>query len=212
MSTEKSNNPKIKKEPRLKKEPCGNIANQLRLLRDSKKWKLNKLAEELQPYVEINLKGSVGGSLISNLENKKQNLTIELAIAYSNVFDVSLEYIFCLSYDMQPVNKEIKEVLGLSDISIANIKELVSGDNGEAYSAILNTLCQTGFMSELLKSCNDYLFLTITQKDSWHFSDYRWSDDDIVPMATMYLNNRIYNAVESVKDALITVGYENYEG
>lgn len=66
--------------------------------------------------------GKSGQTRISAIENSHANLTSELALAYSKNFDVSLEYIFCISDDMRPENKDIKEVLRLSDITISKIR------------------------------------------------------------------------------------------
>ncbi len=200
MQVNNTNTPKSSKGRSLKKTPDIKIANRLKDLRGD--LKLNKLAEKLQPYVSINLEGNIGRSAISNLENQKQNLTPELAIAYSKVFDVSLEYLFCLSEDMKSENKSIKEVTGLSDKSIAVFKNYPRGDYVQPYLAIFNMLCESGRLTELIEALDRFVFFVNRSSDIIDFiAD--GSKSLIKPIAEWNLNNDISNVIDKIKDELL---------
>lgn len=147
----------------LKKTPNDKfkkIGNRLKKLRTDKDLTLNQVAACLNPYVQIQLDGKSGETRISEIEKSNANLTPELAVAYSQFFDVSLEYVFCLSDDMRPENKEVKETLGLTDEAIAKIKAF-SNENGPAtYMKILNILFESDFMSELIHSLDSFVYTT----------------------------------------------------
>lgn len=78
----------------LKKSPNDNIGPRLKKLRTERNLSLSKVAKQLAPHVELQLAGKSGETRISAIENSGANLTLELAIAYSKVFDVSLNIFF----------------------------------------------------------------------------------------------------------------------
>lgn len=138
----------------MKKPIDKRIGMRLNELRTKRKLSLKQVAEQLNPHVSIHLEEKSGETRISAIENSTGNLTPELAIAYSKTFDVSLEYIFCLSDDMQPENKTVKEVLGLTDEAISKIVEIknfLDENNLTARLQILNILFESGYMMELLE-------------------------------------------------------------
>lgn len=134
------------------------IGTRLKELRNTRKLSLCKIVNQLKQYVSIQLVGKSGETRISAIENSTANLTPELAIAYSKIFDVSLEYLFCISDDMRPENKSIKEVLGLTDITISKIKDFSSGKNSKIEMKILNALFESGLILELVHSLNSFIF------------------------------------------------------
>ena len=221
MSAKEANIPKTKKDPRLKKTPSEDIANRLKKLRDDK-LTLSQVAEMLQPYVEINLKGNIGRSLIYNLESQNQNLTIELAIAYSKVFDASLEYILCLSEDKQPENKNIKEVTRLSDTAIDIIKDLQREYDSDYYeypgtkplfAEILNSLYENGFMTEMVRAFGRFLFTVITLNNIGLWNRNYSEEREIAKQAAIYqLHMKTANAIDDVVQALILDLGDRYMG
>lgn len=157
-----------------------NIGPRLKKLRTERNLSLGKLATELAQHVTIHLEGKSGETRILAIENSKNNLTPELAIAYSKYFDVSLEYIFCLSDDMQPENRTIKEVLGLEDSAIAKIAKIkkVSETQSETQLEILNFLIEHDFIKGLIESFDSFVYTTRSLSESKIISfDDRLTDD-----------------------------------
>jgi len=70
------------------------------------------------------LDGENGKVTVSQLERGARKITLEMALAYAEIFDVSLDYICGRSDDPQPENKGIRESTGLEDDAIAMLKWL----------------------------------------------------------------------------------------
>ena len=191
----------------LKKTPNDkfkNIGNRLKKLRKDNDLTLNQVAARLNPYVQIQLDGKSGETRIAEIEKSNANLTPELAVAYSRVFDVSLEYVFCLSDDMRPENKEVKETLGLTDAAIAKIKAFSSENGSATYLKILNLLFETDFMSELIHSLDSFAYTT--QKYSNFVTldfDYRQEDKEIVGLISKWkLEKSVSKAIDKIAKLL----------
>lgn len=191
----------------LKKTPNDkfkNIGNRLKKLRADKGLTLNQVAACLNSYVQIQLNGKSGETRISEIEKSNANLTPELAVAYSRVFDVSLEYVFCLSDDMRPENKEVKETLGLTDATITKIKAFSSENGSATYLKILNLLFETDFMSELIRSLDSFAYTT--QKYSNFVTldfDYRQEDKEIVDLISRWkLEKSVSKAIDKIAKLL----------
>ena len=187
----------------LKKTPNDkfkNIGNRLKKLRIDNDLTLNQVAARLTPYVQIQLDGKSGETRIAEIEKSNANLTPELAVAYSRVFDVSLEYVFCLSDDMRPENKGVKETLGLTDAAIAKIKAFSSENGSATYLKILNLLFETDFMSELIHSLDSFAYTT--QKYSNFVTldfDYRQEDKEIVGLISKWkLEKSVSKAIDKI--------------
>lgn len=220
MTSDNTSKSKPKKGRDLKKPPDTKIANRLKDLRGE--LTLIELAKKLNPYVSIILDDNVGRSAISNLENRKQNLTLELAIAYSKVFDVSLEYILCLSDDMQPENKSIKETIGLSDKSIDEIKKLKNNHDPYYYEhpdykppvlKILNTLYEEGFMTELTQAFEHFLFHVIVRNNLRYGQHHQIEDEESIMIpAKWHLNKEITDAIDDVIKPLMLELDDKYMG
>lgn len=102
----------------MKKQINMEIGQRIKQLRENKGLSQIELAGKLQPLIPLMvLDGDTGKQVISQLERGARGLTIEIAIAYSSVFDVSLDYLFLQSEDWRPEYKEAKDI-GLSDKSI----------------------------------------------------------------------------------------------
>ena len=103
-------------------------ANRLKKLRDSRNWTQSKMAKELNSLLGhddgglklIELSGDTGKQRVSQYE-KGKGITLDLAFAYAQIFDVSLDYIYGYTDDKKPVNKPIKDHTGLSDDAINTV-------------------------------------------------------------------------------------------
>ena len=168
---------------KIPNEKFKNTGSRLKKLRTDKGLTLKQVADCLNPYVQIKLDGKSGETRISEIEKSNANLTPELAVAYSQVFDVSLEYVFCLSDDMRPENKEIKETLGLTDATIAKIKAFSNENGSAAYLKILNILFESDFMSELIHSLDSFAYTTAfyNRCETLDFDD-RQEDKEVVKL------------------------------
>ena len=162
----------------LSKPANTKIGERLKELRENRGLSLYRLAEQLNQQVTIQLDGKSGQTRISAIENSHANLTSELALAYSKNFDVSLEYIFCISDDMRPENKDIKEVLRLSDITISKIRAFSEEKNSDELLKVLNILFEHGFMLDLVRSLESFIYLSHFYNDCITLSfDDRQEDD-----------------------------------
>jgi transcriptional regulator with XRE-family HTH domain len=190
----------------LKKSPNDNIGPRLKKLRTERNLSLSKVAKQLAPHVELQLAGKSGETRISAIENSGANLTLELAIAYSKVFDVSLEYIFCISNDMQHENKTIKETLGLEDFAIAKIK-----DFSVTQLQILNFLIRSDFIKGLIESFDSFVYTTrsfceseIVGFDNRLADDKQKEDAKIVELIPRWrLEKSISALIEKIADPII---------
>lgn len=139
------------------------IGQRIRNLRENKGLSQMKLAEKLQPYLSLVLEGDTGKQVISQLENGKRGLTIEIAIAYSKIFGVSLDYLFLQSDDWQPEYKEASN-LGLSNEAIKTLDWLNTIIEKEAYYPHIDALRALNFILKDRKHMNilwliaNYLF------------------------------------------------------
>lgn len=104
------------------------VQKRLKELRDIKKWSQNDMAQKLNELIGysseqnvMNLDGETGKQTVSQLERGTRGLTIEIAFAYAEIFNISLDYIYGRSDDWQAANKSIKEVTGLSDKAIEKL-------------------------------------------------------------------------------------------
>ena len=195
--------PDKKSDPRLKNIPDKNIAVRLSTLREAEKLTLGKTADKIQPHVKI----SVGRSVISNLEKQQQNLTIELAIAYSKAFYVSLDYILCLSDDPHPRNKDIRTALGLSDKAIDAIEQI----NGSPYVKILNTLFETGFIPKLLKAFERFIDRGVIDGGNTIWLDHEeYPQESAIRPNVWYLKNEINDSIEAIIDTVVSEHKDGY--
>lgn len=190
----------------LKRKSNPNIGERLKKLRNNRKLSLSKTAKLLEPYVDIQLDGKSGETRISGIENSNANLTLELAIAYSKVFNVSLEYLFCLSDDMQPSDKGIREELGLTDIAISKIRDFSNTEVYPKQLEILNILFESDFMTELIQSLDSFIYTTNLYRDmeTLNFDD-RENDKEIVNLLPRWkLDKSVSISIDKIADLLET--------
>lgn len=94
----------------------------------------SKLKEYINDRIEdtndkIYLDDKEGGkSTISQLENGNRSLEDYYALAYADVLDVSLDYIYGRIKNLKPEYKGINEQLGLNDNAIKKLEELNKND------------------------------------------------------------------------------------
>lgn len=190
----------------LKRKSNPNIGERLKKLRNNRKLSLSKTAKLLEPYVGIQLDGKSGETRISGIENSNANLTLELAIAYSKVFNVSLEYLFCLSDDMQPNDKGIREELGLTDIAISKIRDFSNTEVYPKQLEILNILFESDFMTELIQSLDSFIYTTNLYRDmeTLNFDD-RENDKEIVNLLPRWkLDKSVSISIDKIANLLET--------
>jgi len=79
----------------------------IKQLREVKKWTQSQMAKKLDQYIGYNgkgiyftkivLEGETGRQTINQLEGKgKRKITIPIAVAYADIFNVSIDYILLL--------------------------------------------------------------------------------------------------------------------
>ena len=190
----------------LKRKSNPNIGERLKKLRNNRKLSLSKTAKLLEPYVDIQLDGKSGETRISGIENSNANLTLELAIAYSKVFNVSLEYLFCLSDDMQPNDKGIREESGLTDIAISKIRDFSNTEVYPKQLKILNTLFESDFMAELIQSLDSFIYTTNFYRDMETLNfDERENDKEIVNLLPRWkLDKSVSISIDKIANLLET--------
>lgn len=116
------------------------VGKRIKKLRTERGWSIAIMGKELNSligYEALNvmkLDGDTGKYTVSQLENAKRSLTVDLAMAYAHIFDVSLDYIYCRTDDWKPENFEAKTSFGFSDKTIAELKKYKKhSENNEIY-------------------------------------------------------------------------------
>lgn len=189
------------------------IGPRLKELRESRGFSLNKLIEKLNEHVSIYLEGKSGETRISKIERSENNLTPELAIAYSRVFHVSLEYLFCESDDMWPENRNVKEMLGLSDYAIVAISGINQSQENEGHRRsieILNLLFESGIMMQLVECLETFAKRSLFFDKCIRIDvegDLIDTDDDYDIIARWWLNKSLSNLADKTVQLLIEKGF-----
>lgn len=134
----------------LKKKEIG---QRLKTLRESKNYSQSQLAREIQKFdCEIVLEGENGKQTISQLENGARKINWELADAYCEIFDTTLDYLYCRSNDRKPNYASLKLNLGLDDMTLHGLEAMKkyknkANDDSETY--------QYGYeVSKRIEACN----------------------------------------------------------
>lgn len=128
------------------------------------------------------------------------------AIKYSKVFNVSLEYLFCLSDDMQPNDKGIREESGLTDIAISKIRDFSNTEVYPKQLKILNTLFESDFMAELIQSLDSLIYTTNFYRDMETLNfDERENDKEIVNLLPRWkLDKSVSISIDKIANLLET--------
>lgn len=106
-----------------------------------------------------------GDKVISKIENG-YGLSLRYALAYSEYFNVSLEYIYFGAKSYKPSYDDIKELTGLSDDALHTLEMLKKNDKTSLF--VLNKflgLKMSNTFITLLHSFFDYLKITAKRKD-----------------------------------------------
>ena len=160
------------------------VVERIKALRVGKGWSQQVLAKKINALIghedgashKMYLGGSTGKETISQLENLsgKRNITFDLALAYCQIFDVSLDYLLGRSDNWKLENNDIKEATGLSNKAIEMLlkisKNHKNSDKFEFYQeqilysphytnllAVLNLLLENEDRLGLLYCISNYL-------------------------------------------------------
>ena len=106
-----------------------------------------------------------GDKVISKIENG-YGLSLRYALAYSEYFNVSLEYIYFGAKSYKPSYDDIKELTGLSDDALHTLEMLKKNDKTSLFvlNKFLGLKLSNTFIT-LLHSFFDYLKITAKRKD-----------------------------------------------
>lgn len=150
------------------------IGNRLAKLRTEVNPKLtqDKLYAELRDLI-AKREGTIndedgnqnGDKVISKIENG-YGLSLRYALAYSEYFNVSLEYIYFGAKSYKPSYDDIKELTGLSDDALHTLEMLKKNDKTSLFvlNKFLGSKLSNTFIT-LLHSFFDYLKITAKRKD-----------------------------------------------
>lgn len=141
----------------MEKSKQKEVGLRLKNLREEANLSQKELAEVLKnrDILKTALDGETGGHTISQIERAVRGLTIDMALEYTKIFNVSLDYIYGESNNLKPEYNEIIEKIGLSDKAIKNLEEI--NNNNKIAISVLNYLLST--KPELFN-----LFLTMLNK------------------------------------------------
>ena len=132
------------------------------------------------------MKGKTGISIlkpqISELENGKREPTIRELKAYSQCFNVSMEYLLGLSQNKRHENIMIGKLLGLSDSAIDTLRNWKKKKIG--YSFLINTLISFGELFELLSMMDSYLFSKVIGFSATDYNGEKSVETDSVMVRT----------------------------
>lgn len=110
----------------MEKSKQKEIGLRLKKLREEANLSQKELADILKNrgIIKNSLDGETGNHTISQIERAVRGLTIDMALEYTNIFNVSLDYIYGKTNNLKPEYNEIKEQIGLSDNAINKLEEM----------------------------------------------------------------------------------------
>ena len=115
------------------------VRKRLRNLRERKKWSGDTLSRKLEEHLHFVITfrspddDHLGRQIVSAIE-KGKGITENVLLAYSEIFNVSLEYLLCVDENELPEHKSIKEVTPLTDEAIRFLNSIK--DNKEKAKTI----------------------------------------------------------------------------
>lgn len=142
------------------------IGKNLQRLRKNSKYTQADLAKEIHNRDDnFVIDDGVGKQTISQWETGARGLTVDKAIIYADIFNVSLDYIYGRTGDWIAVHKEMKEHLGLSDESLNQVENINKTDKDLIYvlDCIINPSKDLPFV-DLLEAIREYV-LTDSKKE-----------------------------------------------
>jgi len=176
----------------MEKSKQKEIGIRLKNLREEAKLSQKELAEVLKnrDILKTALDGETGGHTISQIERAVRGLTIDMALEYTKIFNVSLDYIYGESNNLKPEYNEIIEKIGLSDKAIKNLEEI--NNNNKIAISVLNYLLSTKpeLFNLFLTMLNKYAIFyknkkphkIIIEKNSFLFSICQQEEIDVVSL------------------------------
>lgn len=143
------------------------IGDRLRKLRKIKEYSQTELAKEIEKKKNIVIleENEAGKNAISQLEKGKRGLTIDNALIYADIFNVSLDYIYRGTENWKPEYKVIKEQLGLSDETLNKIEYMNKNERENLY--LLDSIIKPSNsipLDDLLEAIKEYV-ITDSKKD-----------------------------------------------
>ena len=150
----------------MEKDIKKQIGKNLQQLRKNSKRTQADLAEEIHSRDNnFVIADGVGKQTVSQWETGARGLTVDKAIIYSDIFNVSLDYIYGRTKDWIVEHKEMKEHLGLSDESLNQVENINKTDKDLIYvlDCIINPSKDLSFV-DFLEAIKKYL-LTDDEKE-----------------------------------------------
>ena len=140
--------------------------DRLKELRDE----TGKMQKDFAAELEIN------APKYSRLESGKQQPSIQELIQLAEYFHVTIDYLLGFSDSKKPENTALIEELGLTNISIENLKSLFSNDPFNSITLTVNSLLENKIV---LGELSKYLYYSLEEKggkpiDYWE--SYRYID------------------------------------
>ena len=135
------------------------VGKRIKKLRREKGLSQNELARRLEYFESDNMKAT-----ISQWETGKKQVPLERAIMMTEIFHVSLDYLFCLTDYHHVENAIIEDATGLSDKSIEVLRknkregdnrylfmlDLLLSDEKDTFNSLMDKLCDLVFPPTLL--------------------------------------------------------------
>ena len=125
---------------------------------------LAKIELEKNGFSQENLKStsalSSGKSTISQIERGVRGLTVDRAIVYAEIFNVSLDYFFRETESYKSEYEFIKEKFGFSDDALNKLEQL--NKNNKEMISVLNRLLSIDllpFFMELLEAFSEHSYI-----------------------------------------------------
>ena len=124
-------------------------ASRVRKLRERRGMTQTEMAHELSKKgIMFGKEPDTGKQTVSQLERGATGITYEKAIAYADVFNVSLDYILGRTDDWDPAYKSVKDLTGLTDEAIREIEFLQNSPYHKTFD-VLSRLLEAGIASML---------------------------------------------------------------
>ena len=127
-------------------------------LRKSRNYSQNEMAQKLSELViDRALDGDNGKNTVSQLERGARGITLSYAFAYSEIFNVSLDYVLGRSVDWTPEYEEIRELTGWNNSTIREFMRYtctVTYEEGSQIPPTANNLKAIGALLENEKDCH----------------------------------------------------------
>lgn len=137
------------------------IGARIKKLRNEKNYTQPQLFRMVKEYLKsiddysyYDYDDETGKQTLSQIENGTRGIKPNIARAYANVLDTSLDYIMGRIDDWKIEYKDVKEVLGLSDETISKLENM-NKHNKNLVSSI-DELISEDYFIDLINAINEY--------------------------------------------------------